>query len=140
MKADTIREWLGRRPFEPFVVRLSNGERHEVRHPENVMVLKTRIIIGFPEVDRAVHCSLIQVNAIEALQPVSPRPEMRIAGRESPRGRVHPLRRVWFVGFYSPPVCNGSQRRQRNRQGNEPGKDHCDADDYRLNCFHQRPE
>ena len=65
---ETIREWLNRRPFEPFVVRLSNGETHEVRHPENVILLKSRIVIGYPESDRAVHCSLIHVNSIEALQ------------------------------------------------------------------------
>ncbi|HET6883740.1 MAG TPA: hypothetical protein VFI31_26535 [Pirellulales bacterium] len=66
---ETIQEWLRRRPFEPFVVRLSNGEEHQVRHPENVMVLKSRIVIGYPEADRAVHCSLIHINSIEAFQP-----------------------------------------------------------------------
>ena len=69
MNMETIQEWLGRRPFEPFVVRLSDGEEHQVRHPENVMVLKSRIVIGHPEIDRAVHCSLIHINSIEALQP-----------------------------------------------------------------------
>lgn len=69
MNAETIQEWVGRRPFEPFVVRLSNGERHEVRHPENVLILRSRIIIGYPETDRAVHCALVHINAIEALQP-----------------------------------------------------------------------
>jgi len=68
MNMETIREWLNRRPFEPFVVRLSNGEAHEVRHPENVVLLKSRIIIGYPETDRAVHVSLIHVNSFEALQ------------------------------------------------------------------------
>ena len=66
MNAETIREWLGRRPFEPFVVRLSNGELHEVRLPKNVLILRSRIIIGYPESDRAVHCALEQINAIEA--------------------------------------------------------------------------
>lgn len=68
MNMESIRQWLNRRPFEPFVLRLSNGETHEVRHPENVVLLKTRIIIGYPETDRAVHCSLIHVNSVEALQ------------------------------------------------------------------------
>jgi len=68
MNMETILEWVNRRPFEPFALRLFNGEAHQVRHPENVMVLKSRIIIGYPESDRAVHCSLIHVNAIEALQ------------------------------------------------------------------------
>jgi hypothetical protein len=68
MNMDTIREWLNRRPIEPFVLRLSNGESHEVRHPENVVLLKSRIILGYPESDRVVHCALIHVNSIEALQ------------------------------------------------------------------------
>jgi hypothetical protein len=68
MNMETIREWLRRVPFEPFVLRLSDGEVHEIRHPENVVLLKSRIIIGYPETDRAVHCALIHVNSIEALQ------------------------------------------------------------------------
>lgn len=68
MSIETVREWLDRRPFEPFMFRLSNGETHEVRHLENVVLLKSRVIIGYPEVDRAVHCSLIHINSIEALR------------------------------------------------------------------------
>lgn len=68
MNMESIRQWLNRRPFEPFVLRLSNGETHKVCHPENVVLLKTPIIIGYPETDRAVHCSLIHVNSVEALQ------------------------------------------------------------------------
>ncbi len=68
MKMETIREWLNRQPFEPFVLRMSNGDVHEVRHPENVALGKTQIAVSFPEKDRFVHLSLIHVNAIEALQ------------------------------------------------------------------------
>ena len=68
MNMETIREWLNRRPFEPFVLRLSNGEAYEVRHPENVAVGKARLAIVYPESDRFVHVSLIHVNSIEALQ------------------------------------------------------------------------
>lgn len=42
MNREAIREWLNRRPFEPFVLRLSNGEVHEVRHTENLALGKTR--------------------------------------------------------------------------------------------------
>lgn len=68
MNMETIREWLSRRPFEPFVLRLSNGEAHEVCHPENLALGKTRIIVVDPALDRVVHVSLIHVNSIEALQ------------------------------------------------------------------------
>lgn len=67
MSADTIREYTRRQPFEPFVIRLSNGELHEVRHPECVLVLKTKLIIGHPEEDHTVQAALINVSSIETL-------------------------------------------------------------------------
>ena len=68
MNMETIREWIGRWPFEPFVLKLSNGEAYDVRHPENVAIGKTRLAIVYPEDDRFVHVSLIHVNSIQALQ------------------------------------------------------------------------
>ena len=68
MNMDTIREWLRRQPFEAFILRMSNGETHEVRHPECMALGKTRVVVSYPDEDRVVHLSLIHVNAIEALQ------------------------------------------------------------------------
>ncbi len=68
MNAETIREWLSRRPFEPFELRLSNGEAFQVRHPEVVAIGKNRIAIVDPETDQIVHVALIHVNSISALQ------------------------------------------------------------------------
>ncbi|MEQ1827073.1 MAG: hypothetical protein ABL921_14055 [Pirellula sp.] len=68
MNTETIREWLNRRPFEPFLLAMSNGETHPVKHPENVIVLKTRLIIGYPETDSVEHVSLLHVNSIRPLQ------------------------------------------------------------------------
>jgi hypothetical protein len=68
MNADTIREWLNRQPFEPFELRLSNGEKYEIRHPELLAIGKNRIIIVDPKTDRVVHVALVHVNSIEAMQ------------------------------------------------------------------------
>lgn len=68
MTAETIREFLRREPFKPLVIRMSNGESHQVRHPECLLVLKTEVILGYPEEDPAVHLALIHVNAVESLQ------------------------------------------------------------------------
>ena len=68
MNAETICEWLNRRPFEPFELRLSNGEHYQVRHPELLAIGKNRIIIVEPNTDRVVHVALVHVNSIEALQ------------------------------------------------------------------------
>jgi hypothetical protein len=68
MNADTIREWLSRQPFEPFELRLSNGETYQVRHPEVIAIGKNRIAIVDPGIDRFVHVALVHINSIEALQ------------------------------------------------------------------------
>jgi hypothetical protein len=68
VNAETIKEYLRREPFEPFVIRMSNGEIHEIRHPECAFVMKTRVIVYYPDDDRSVTCSLVHVNSIEALQ------------------------------------------------------------------------
>lgn len=68
MNAETIREWLNRRPFEPFELRLSNGEHYEVHHPEVVAIGRTRIAVADPNTDRMVHVALVHINSIEALQ------------------------------------------------------------------------
>jgi hypothetical protein len=68
MSYETLKELLDRRPFEPFEIRLSNGEKYEVRHPEMALLLKSRIIIGDAENDRMTICGLIHINSIETLQ------------------------------------------------------------------------
>jgi hypothetical protein len=68
MNADTIREWLTRQPFEPFELRVSNGETYQIRHPEFVAIGKTRIAVFNSETDRFAHIALIRVNSIQALQ------------------------------------------------------------------------
>jgi hypothetical protein len=68
MNAETIREWMQRRPFEPFVISLSNGETHEIRHPENLAIGKDRLAIVNPDSDSISHIALIHVNSVRPLQ------------------------------------------------------------------------
>ena len=68
MNMETIHELLNRRPFQPFEIRLSNGEVYQVRHPANVALAKTRMAIACPEADRIVLCSLVHINSVEAVQ------------------------------------------------------------------------
>ncbi len=72
MNADTIREWIFRRPFEPFVVRLSNGATYDVRHPENLAVGKNRLAVVDPETDSFAHVALIHINNIESIKNAQP--------------------------------------------------------------------
>jgi hypothetical protein len=68
MNAETIREHLRREPFEPFVIRMSNGETHEIRHPECAFVMKTRVIVYYPDDDRSVTRALVHINSVQTLQ------------------------------------------------------------------------
>jgi len=68
VNAETLREMIQRRPFEPFCLRLSNGETHEVRHPECAVVGNSKVLVYYPEQDRFVFVALIHVNSVELLQ------------------------------------------------------------------------
>ena len=63
-----MRELLQKRPFEPFEIRLSNGETYAIRHPEVALLLKTKIVIGDPETDRMTICALLHINSVHVLQ------------------------------------------------------------------------
>jgi hypothetical protein len=68
---DTIQELLSRRPFEPFQIVTSSGDRYEVRHPEVVLRVKNGLYIGLggrgKVADRAAFVSLLHVSAVETL-------------------------------------------------------------------------
>ncbi len=59
---------LKRRPFEPFEVRLSNGDAHSVRHPEFAFVLKSNLVMSDPLSDRVTICSLLHIASVQTLQ------------------------------------------------------------------------
>jgi len=61
MNAESIRELMHRRPFEPFEVHMTNGEIYRVSHPELVFLAGARLLIYYPESDRLVWCSLLHV-------------------------------------------------------------------------------
>ena len=68
MDADAIREFILRRPFEPFVIRMSSGETHEVHHPECIAMGKTRVYVSYPDEERLVYCALLHITSVESLQ------------------------------------------------------------------------
>ena len=67
MNHEAMQELLRRQPFEPFEIRLTNGEKHEVRHPEMALLLRSRLVIALPD-DRMVICPLLHIASVETLQ------------------------------------------------------------------------
>ena len=72
MTVQTFREMLAKRPFMPFRLVMSSGEKYEVRHPEMAFLSKTDIYVGIDIADDDIPnhykiCSLLHVTAIEPL-------------------------------------------------------------------------
>lgn len=70
MNAEALRELLRRQPFEPFELRLSDGDVHQIRHPENMWAGGSRGLVHYPDKDRVVIISLLHINAIEMINQV----------------------------------------------------------------------
>jgi hypothetical protein len=68
MSQQYFQELLRHQPFQPFAVRLSNGEVHAVRHPEFATLTRTRLVIVDPDADRITVCSLLHIASVEMLQ------------------------------------------------------------------------
>ena len=75
MVVKDFRDLLDKRPFEPFRVVMSSGDRHEIRHPEMGWLTRSTLYVGVggdaDAPDRAVMCSLLHITNIEpADQPL----------------------------------------------------------------------
>jgi hypothetical protein len=74
MTAETFREILRRRPFEPFRVVMSSGESYNVMHPEMALVSARSLILALPdptqpEGERLAFCSYLHLTHVEVLRP-----------------------------------------------------------------------
>lgn len=72
MRPEDILELLRVRPFRPFRIALSDGQRFEVRHPELAMVGRSQVVIGIPDTEgpegtfeRTVNCALLHITTTE---------------------------------------------------------------------------
>ena len=71
MNPDSIRQLLRAQPFEPFEIRMSNGDTYPVRHPENVLPTGSRLVWVDPAADIINVLSLLHINGYRMLQPAS---------------------------------------------------------------------
>jgi hypothetical protein len=70
MNTETMLGLLRRQPFQPLEVRMSNGDAYQIRYPEMAFLLKSSLILGSPESDDFVFCSLLHVADVKA-SPIS---------------------------------------------------------------------
>ena len=73
MRPEDVLERLGKRPFEPFRICMSDGVVLEVRHPEMCIVSRRTAYVGVPDpkrpgaATRVAHCALLHITRIEPL-------------------------------------------------------------------------
>lgn len=72
MTLQTFRDLLAQKPFRPFRLVMSSGDRYEVRHPEVALLTRNDLLVGVELADDGVPaefkiCSLLHVAAVEPL-------------------------------------------------------------------------
>jgi len=72
MNTQVLADFLNRRPFDPFRIRLSSGDIYDIRHPEAALLLRTGLYVAPPAEngnlpDRAVYCALLHIAAVESV-------------------------------------------------------------------------
>jgi hypothetical protein len=78
MRAGDIRSRLRERPFKPFSIRLTDGTRHEIRHPEGAFVTAHNVIVGIQQEDKPGDYhdyALVTLLHVVQIDPVSNMPE-----------------------------------------------------------------
>jgi len=72
MRFQELQETLRKTPFQPFRIRLSDGQSYDVRHPEFAGLTRHSVFVGVPSgedeaPDRMIQCDLLHVVTVEPL-------------------------------------------------------------------------
>ena len=72
MRPDDLFEFTRKRPFLPYRICATDGRTYDIRHPDQVIVLRSRVVIGVGgsngTPDHLEHLALIHVVRIEELE------------------------------------------------------------------------
>lgn len=78
MRADELISLVRTRPFQPLRIHLSDGTVYDIRHPDQIIVLRGRVDIGVGAdaetgaAERVEHVSLLHVVRVEEMAATSP--------------------------------------------------------------------
>jgi hypothetical protein len=73
MTPESLIELLEERPFVPLRLHLSDGRKHDIRHPEMAIVSNEVVAVGLPSsdnpaiADRVTNCATFHIVEIEPL-------------------------------------------------------------------------
>ena len=79
MTIQDFQRLLKARPFQPFRVVTSSGERYEVRHPEVAFLTRTKLVLGLdPDAEgTAEDWTMVSLLHVAAIEPVEATPKRR---------------------------------------------------------------
>ncbi len=66
MILDKLRTLIRRKPFEPFRILVSGGAAYEIRDPQSIALMKSRLFIAFPDSDRWTFVPFLHISSIES--------------------------------------------------------------------------
>jgi len=72
MRPQDLLEFTRKQPFAAFRIHVTDGQAYEIRHPDQVIVLRSRVVIGVGGkngvAEHVAHVSLIHIARIEELE------------------------------------------------------------------------
>lgn len=68
MTREALAQWLRREPFLPCEIRLSNGDRFAVPHPEYSAMGRTNVHVFFPGTDRFAELALRRIEGVRVME------------------------------------------------------------------------
>ena len=82
MNLDSIRHFMNIDPFEPFEIRLANGDRHQIYSSDNIAVGKNTVMIGYDDSNRIAWCTPHQIVSVEKVKHAQTRSNGRKKRKE----------------------------------------------------------
>lgn len=79
MRAEDVREHLGKKPFEPFRVCFSDASSVEITHPELCTLARNSMYVAIPDPKvrgralKVLHCALVHIVRFEPLNGKRPK-------------------------------------------------------------------
>lgn len=71
MNLDALRVFLQPDGFQPFDLKLANGDVHRIVEPYQMAVTKTQVVVLSPDSGLWVHCTPHQVVSVERVVPAT---------------------------------------------------------------------
>lgn len=72
MRPEDLREFTRKKPFEPYRIHVTGGQTYDVHHPDQVIVLRSRVVVGVGGEngvpDHVEHAALVHIARVEELQ------------------------------------------------------------------------